>query len=115
MASIVLSMAFWLKPLTHYELSLTLLIMVPLAYVGMGLLGLPIYLWLKRLQHLTWWSFTRWGAGAGIILYWLLDAVIVLLGGSWEFHGFLLGTVLGLGVGFTVAATFALIAGVPFW
>ena len=116
-AFIILSMAFWLRPLTHYDLNLTLLVVVPLAYVGVGLLGLPIYLWQKRRQHLTWWSFTGWGAGAAMILFWLLDAVMVLfgrqLGASWDFHGFLLGMVLGLGVGFTVAATFALIAGVP--
>jgi hypothetical protein len=116
-AFIVLGMAFTHKPPARYELTLTLLVMVPLAYVGVGLLGLPVYLRLKRRQRLTWWSFTGWGAGAGMILFWLLDAMMLLfgrqLGASWTFHGFLLGTVWGLVVGFTVAATFVLIAGVP--
>jgi hypothetical protein len=114
---IVLAMAFEQTSLSHYELTLAPLVMVPLAYVGVGLLGLPVYLWLKRRQRLTWWSFTGWGAGAGMILFWLLDAMMLLfgrqLGASWDFHGFLLGTVWGLVVGFTVAATFVLIAGVP--
>ena len=117
MAFIVQAMAFTLEPPSHYELTLTLLVIVPLAYIGVGLLGLPVYLWLKRRQRLTWWSFTGWGAGAGMTLFWLLDAVMALfgrqLGASWELHGFLLGTVWGLIVGFTVAATFVLIAGVP--
>ena len=117
MAFIVLGMAFTHKPPARYELTLTLLVMVPLAYVGVGLLGLPVYLWLKRGQRLTWWSFTGWGAGAGMILFWLLDAMMLLfgrqLGASWDFHGFLLGTVWSLVVGFTVATTFVLIAGVP--
>lgn len=117
MVFIVLAMAFVLQQPSRYELTLTLLVMVPLAYVGVGLLGLPVYFWLKRRQRLTWWSFTGWGAGAGMILFWLLAAMMLLfgrqLGASWDFHGLLLGTLWSLVVGFTVAATFVLIAGVP--
>ena len=117
MAFIVLAMAFALQQPSRYELTLTLLVIVPLAYVGVGLFGLPVYLWLKRRQRLIWWRFTGWGAGAGMILFWLLDSVMLLLGPqlgtSWNFHGFLLGTVWGLVVGLTVAATFVVIAGVP--
>lgn len=38
MAFIVQAMAFTLEPPAHYELTLTLLVMVPPAYVGVGLL-----------------------------------------------------------------------------
>jgi hypothetical protein len=115
-AFVVLAMAFEQTSLSHYELTLAPLVMVPLAYLGLGLLGLPVYLWLKRRQRLTWWRFTGSGAGAGMILFWLLDAMILFerqLGASWDFHGFLLGTLCALVVGFTVATTFVLIAGVP--
>ena len=99
-------------PSTPFGLvGLILIFAIPVSYTGLALFGLPLFLMLKKRDALTIVPFLIVGTSGGMVMFMVFSLLLsLLLGTSYKF-GFD-QIAWGAGMGFSVALTFCLLAGI---
>ena len=96
----------------HYELGLIVSISVIAAYLGLLLFGLPTLWALRRIGFENIFTITIAGAFIGAIVFSVFLVLFAFgLGSHIVINNVLSGTSWGMGLGFVVSLTYAIIAG----